>query len=74
MSLFPTLGPGDIRAALLEAAEVMRNADASLRRSDVVDELIRKAQQNSNLSDDEAMELAVSETRAARNERASRRT
>lgn len=71
--VFPELEPEDIRLALLRAAELMRNADASLHSGDGVAEIIRSAQRNSGLSEEDAMELAVNETRAARKERASRK-
>lgn len=72
VSLFPELQPEDVRVALLKAAEVVRDADASLGSGDPVGEIIRKAQQSSGLSEEDAMDLAVNETRAARKERASR--
>jgi uncharacterized protein (DUF433 family) len=67
LQVFPELGLDDIRSALLRAADVVCDSDASLV-TDPVGEIIRAAQRSSNLSEAEAMDLAVAETRAARSE------
>jgi hypothetical protein len=69
LEIFPELQPEDIRSALLNAADVVRDADASLRAGDPVGDIIRQAQQSSGLAKDEAVELAVRETRTTRRER-----
>jgi hypothetical protein len=69
LAVFPELEAGDIRAALLRAAEVMSDEDGSLSNDDAVGRIIRAAQRSSGLSEDEAMALAVSETRAVRRAR-----
>lgn len=69
LKVFPELQPEDIRTALLNAADVVRDPDASLRAEDPVGAIIRRAQQSAGLAEDEAVELAVDETRAARRER-----
>lgn len=73
LQVFPELQPEDVRAALLKAADVVRDTDASLRAGDPVGQIIRQAQQSSGLSEEEAVELAVNETQAARRERRGRK-
>ena len=72
--VFPELSLDDVRNAVLQAADLMRDPESSLPPADAdALELLRKAQRNSDLSEEEAMELAVAETRAYRREKASRR-
>ena len=71
---FPTLEPGAVRAALLQAAELLKDEDLSLRApSDSVAAIVSRAQRNAAMSEAEAVELAVEETRAERRERTERR-
>lgn len=67
--LLPDLTPEDIRAALLRAANVLRDENASVSDEDSFSQLVSDAQQ-SGLAEDEAMELALAETR---DERAARK-
>jgi hypothetical protein len=69
--VFPDLKPEDIRGALLSAADVVIDVNASVSR-DSVGEIIRSAQQTSGLPEAKAEELAVQEARAARRERTQR--
>jgi hypothetical protein len=69
--VFPDLEPDAVRVALLQAAELMRNEDSSLRPADdAVGAIVSKAQRTAGMSEEDAAELAVTETRAARLERA----
>jgi hypothetical protein len=70
LEVFPDLKPEDIRSALLTAVDTVCDQHAALPTGDSVDAMIAQAQQSSGLSDEAAMELAVSETRALRRERA----
>ena len=72
LKVFPDLKPEDIRSALLTAVDTVCDQHAVLLTGDSVDAMIAQAQQSSGLSDEAAMELAVSETRALRRERAAR--
>lgn len=72
LRLFPEFTPEDIRDALLRAADIVRDEDASLSQEEAAENIISRAQQRSSLSDEEAMSLAWSETRAARLEKAKR--
>ncbi len=69
LRLFPHLTPGDIRGALLKAAEVVRDEDASLLTATSASTIAAEMRAASDLDEDEAMALAVEETRAARSER-----
>jgi hypothetical protein len=70
--VFPDLEPGAIRAALLHAAELMRDEDSSLQSDDPVGATIGAAQASAGMSEADALTLAVSETRAVRRTRAAR--
>lgn len=72
--MFPELKPDAVRAALLQAAELLRDEDTSLQPvDDPVGAMIASAQQNSGMSEKDALKLAVSETRAVRRARAARK-
>jgi hypothetical protein len=76
LELYPNLDREDIAASLSYAANAVDaiNGNTSVvPAGDPVGEIIRRAQEISGPSDDEAMALAVSETRAVRRERAARR-
>lgn len=71
--VFPELTLDDIRNAVLQAAELMKDPEVSLAPSDAsVREIIATARRSANLSAQDAMELAVYETRAHRREKAAR--
>lgn len=71
---FPALGPGAVRAALLQAAELLKDEDLSLGAPvESVAAIITKAQRSAAMSEAEAVNLAVEETRTARRERTERR-
>jgi hypothetical protein len=74
LTVFPELTLPDISTALLQAAELLKDPDASLVPSHAsVSAIIEKARQSSNLSEEEAMELAVAATRTYRKEKAARK-
>lgn len=69
--VFPDLEPDAVRVALLQAAELMRDENGSLQQAnDPVGEIVAEAQLSAAMSEEEARELAVSETLAARAGRA----
>lgn len=74
LRLFPELTPDDIRGALLKAADVVRDEDASLLAAKSASTIAAEMRAAANLSEDEAMALAVEETRAARKEKGHRPT
>jgi len=67
---FPTLEAEDIIEALRYAAELAEQPTGISGNQAL--KLVEKARRNANLADDEAMNLAVSEGRAYRTERAKR--
>ena len=70
-AVFPELTLDEIRSAVLQTAEIMRDPEASLPSSDLsVQAIIEKARRNADLSEDEAMDRAVELTRAYRREKA----
>jgi hypothetical protein len=74
LTVFPELTLPDISTAVLQAAELLKDPDASLVPSHAaVQAIIEKARQSSNLSEEEAMELPVAATRAYRTEKAARK-
>ena len=74
ITVFPELTLGEIPAAALQAAELLKDPDASLAPFDLsVHATIERLRQSSELSEEEAMELAVAETRAYRREKATRK-
>ena len=72
VELLPELTPAEVRAAMLRAANVVSDDDASLRSDDPVGRIIAEAQSSAGLTEEDAMELAVEETRKARAERTDR--
>lgn len=73
VDLFPELTAGEVRAAMLRAANLVADEDASLRDDDAVGRIIADAQASAGLNEDEATDLAVAETRKARVERTDRK-
>jgi uncharacterized protein (DUF433 family) len=70
LALYPYL----VREDIDEALRYTKAQAASKRRAhDRAGEIIRRAQQSSGLSDEDAMKLAVAETREVRRQRAKRR-
>lgn len=72
VELFPELKPNEIRAAMVRATNLISDENASLRSDDTVGEIIAEAQACAGLTEEDALELAVEETRKARAERAER--
>jgi len=73
ITVFPELTLADISTAALQAAELLKDPDAFLVSSDAsVSAIIERLRRRSDLSEEEAMELAVAETRAHRREKAAR--
>ncbi len=74
LEAFPSLKPEDIRAALLQAVEVVCDRAASLTTSaDEALAILQRARRNAGLSEAEATRLGVEETRAHRREKAAQR-
>lgn len=72
VELLPELTPAEVRAAMLRAANVVTDDDASLRSDDPVGRIIAAAQSSAGLTEEDALELAIEETCNARAERTER--
>ncbi len=72
LRLFPELSPDDVRSALLRAADVVRDENASLCSDETARAALAEMRADASLSEDEAVALAVEETRAHRREQAKR--
>ncbi len=72
LRIFPELSPDDVRSALLRAADVVCDENASLCSDETASAMRAEMRADASLSEDEAMAVAVEETRAHRRERAKR--
>lgn len=71
--VFPEFSLDEIRSAVLQAAELLKDPEASLTSPALpVQTILEKARRNADLAEDEAMDQAVALTRAYRRERVGR--